>query len=362
MPDKLYLSKITLPDGNTYELKDLEARDLIDQIAAGSLTFIRCTGASNTPQGVQWNDGGTVITGTLVASNDTKGKIYLVPQKNGAGKDYFEEYVTVDTSATSTPNLVWEKLGDTEIDFESLGAFAYADTGSGSTTLSTVDSASFGNGAVSASASYTPAGSISVTLGQTATAASLTRADYTPAGTVSKPDVTVTPTTIDIEVKKTAGSVTAGSAASFTRGSFNGGSFTQGTDTWTAPVLTTSVSGETLTIGFSAGSFSQGTDNFTAATHGNDTFVANTPTTVTLPTFEEKTVMTDASAALASTPTFTGTKETGLKVTAASYDKASVSAQSFTGTAATINSTGTATGDVTLTKSSKTINITVNPD
>lgn len=188
----------------------------------------------------------------------------------------------------------------------------------------------------------------------------MTRGDYTPAGTVSKPNITVTPSTINVEVKKTAGSVTAGTAAQYQRGTFSGGSFAQGTDQFVAPVLTTSVSGETLTIGFSAGSFTQGSDTFTPASHGNDTFTPNTPTSVVLPTFEQKTVMESATAELEANPTFTGTKETGLKVTGVSYDKAGIQSQTFTGTQATITSSGTATGDVTLTKTDKTITITSN--
>ena len=169
---------------------------------------------------------------------------------------------------------------------------------------------------------------------------------------------------------------------------------------------------ETLTIAFDAGSFTQGSDSFTAATHAADTFVANTPTAVTLPTFEKKEFVTSVSAELHAAPEFTGIKETGLKVSGVAYDKASVASQSFTGTKAaqalvtgvnydkagvqsasfsgteaknilvtgvnydkasvdtktftgteaTINSTGTAAGDVNLTSSDKTVSITVTPD
>ena len=311
---KLYLSQITLPDGHTYDLKDAEARALIDQIIGGSLAFIKSTNAATTPEGVTWNDGSTVITGTLQPSETTQGKIYLVPAKTVATKDIFAEYTTVVTSGSGTEQdpyvYIWERLGDTEIDFSSLGALAYKDTASGSVTFTTADSAAFSNGVVSASATYTP------------------------AGTVSTPTITVTPATDSIPVKATDGSVSAGSAASFTSGTFDGGSFTQGTDQFTAPVLTTSVSGETLTISFSQGSFTQGTDSFTAATHGADTFQANTPTSVTLPTYDSATVVTGITSATSTQPTFSGTE-------------------------ATISSTGTASGNVTLTKTAKTETVTV---
>ena len=93
MPEtKIYISKITLPDGNTYELKDLEARSLIADLAAGSLAFVKSTDAASTPYGIQWDDDGTIITGTLVASADTKGKIYLVPTEHTGATDIFDEY------------------------------------------------------------------------------------------------------------------------------------------------------------------------------------------------------------------------------------------------------------------------------
>ena len=315
MPEtKYYLSQITLPDGKTYDLKDAEARALIAQIEAGILAFIKSTNANNTPEGVQWTDGSTVITGTLVASETTQGKIYLVPQETASGKDIFAEYTTVATSGSGTEQdpyvFIWEKLGDTEIDFSGLGSLAYKSSASGTVSFTTVDSATFTNGTVSASATYTP------------------------AGTVSTPTITVTPATGSILVKATDGSVSAGSAASFTSGAFNGGSFTQGTDQFTAPVLTTSVSGETLTISFSQSSFSQGTDSYTPASHGADTFQANTPTAVTLPTYDSATVVTGITSASSTQPTFSGTE-------------------------ATISSTGTASGDVELTKTAKTETVTV---
>lgn len=104
MPENEYLiSQILLPDGNTYDIKDAYARDMIKDLLAGALSFIKCTAAGNTPKGVQWDDSGTTITGTLDPTADTKGKIYLVPQKNGTGKDIFEEYVTINTGTDASP-------------------------------------------------------------------------------------------------------------------------------------------------------------------------------------------------------------------------------------------------------------------
>lgn len=177
-------------------------------------------------------------------------------------------------------------------------------------------------------------------------------------GTVSKPAITVTPstTTGGASKLKTAGSVTAGTAPSFSDGTFDGGSFTQGTDQFTAPELTTSVTGETLTIGFSAGSFTQGSDSFTKATRGASTFnPGTTPSVVTLPTFDSVNLLSGVSAELAAAPTFTGNT---VEVSVSGTPEGSVSS-GFTGTQATISSTGTATGDVTLTKTDKTQTVTV---
>ena len=317
-----YLSKITLPNGITYDLKDQEARDLIAQIISAGIKFtVGWDGHSvpditKIPYGVQVTYSSTTYTGTLVASATTAPYIVLIYAKTVKARDIYEEYITVTVPAEESgqpDTYFWEKLGDTDIDIDNLGNLAYANTASGSTTLSTVDSASFTGGSASVSATYTPAGS------------------------VSTPTITVTPSTTSIQVLDQDGSVSAGSAASFTSGTFSGGSFTQGIDQFTAPSLTTSVSGETLTIGFSAGSFSQGSDTFVAATHGADTFTTNTPTSVTLPTFTAQTVATGITSASSTQPSFTGTE-------------------------ATISSTGTATGTITLTDSDKTINITVSPD
>jgi hypothetical protein len=102
MPDTRYISQITLPDGNTYNLKDLYAWEMIEDLMAGALSFVKATDAGSTPEGVKWGD--PEITGTLVASASTKGKIYLVPQKNGAGKDIHAEYVTINTGTEANPS------------------------------------------------------------------------------------------------------------------------------------------------------------------------------------------------------------------------------------------------------------------
>lgn len=118
-----YVEVIKSDDGNDYGIYDYEARRAIESIVGG-LTFVKSTNAATTPQGVVWDNAGTAVTGTLIASANTADKIYLVPATTTSGKDVFAEYITVLDGG----NYSWEKLGDTEIDFDSLGDLAYKDT------------------------------------------------------------------------------------------------------------------------------------------------------------------------------------------------------------------------------------------
>lgn len=228
------ISKITLPSGTTYTIKDEVAR----QAAALGFSTIICTSAGDTPKDVTWTSGSTSITGTLVASSSTKGIFYLVPSPASATGDIdnYDEYITVGTST-----YAWEKLGNTQIKLSDLGSLAHKNSASG---------------------------------------------NFTPQGTVSKPGITVTPTSVE---KYIATSTSGG-------GSVTAGSVTAGTSpSCTLPTLSMSVSNETLTMSWSAGSFSAGTPT------------AVTLPTITMPTFTKQSMMTGATAALSATPTFTGT-------------------------------------------------------
>ena len=148
--------------------------------------------------------------------------------------------------------------------------------------------------------------------------------NFTPQGEVSKPDITVTPTTATIKEIDGAGSVTPGSAnvptaVSVTPGSANtptAVSVTPGS-AGTAPSWGCSVSGEILEFSWNAGAVGTPTQvSVTPGTAGTPTAVsvtpgtAGTPTAVTLPTSKETSVMTGASAALDNAPVFTGTQGT----------------------------------------------------
>ena len=118
------ISKIKLPSGNEYDIKDAVARQMISGGVSFNIVWTAADYASTTvpttaklatiPAGVvvYFNNGANSSTGTLAAGNETIGKFYLVYSKTQAGTlDAFDEYVTVGESTKS-----WEKIGDTLID------------------------------------------------------------------------------------------------------------------------------------------------------------------------------------------------------------------------------------------------------
>lgn len=90
------ISKITLPSGTTYDIKDSTARSRIDEIIAAGLSY-------------------EVVTTLPEASASTKGKIYLVAHSHGTS-DIYDEFLTVQGGTASAPTYSWEKIGNTDID------------------------------------------------------------------------------------------------------------------------------------------------------------------------------------------------------------------------------------------------------
>lgn len=321
------ISQIILPSGTTYDIKDAVAREM----AAAGVSFSICTNAANTPKDVTWDNGGTTVTGTLVASANTSGVFYLVPTTTAGGKDTYAEYVTVKNGN----NYSWEKIGTTDIDLDNLGNLAYKDTASGNyTPAGTVSQPTFSGNSLTSTGSFTPDGTVSQptftgTEGNVSVSGTPAgtisvgtgSANYTPAGTVSTPTITVTPSTATKYVASSAtggGSVTAGSAASCT-----------------LPVFETSVSNETLTLSWTDGSFT-----------------TNTPTSVTLPSFASQTIVSGISSASSSQPTFTGTGA-NLKFSGSTMSSSgkftpagSVSQPTFTGSSGSVSVSGTPSGTV----------------
>lgn len=77
-------------------------------------SYAVCSGASDTPEGVSFYKGSSVITGTLSASSAEIGKIYLVPTDNGEN-DSYDEYIAVRTAQDDTAVFSWERVGNSTI-------------------------------------------------------------------------------------------------------------------------------------------------------------------------------------------------------------------------------------------------------
>ena len=122
------ISKIKLPSGNTYNIKDAVARDMI----AGGVSFnIGWDGnsqpdVSNIPAGVTVEYQGQTYTGTKTASTAEPGQFYLV--KSGEGLNKYDEYIVVKSGTDQDPVYSWEKMGTQEVDLSGLGDLAYQDS------------------------------------------------------------------------------------------------------------------------------------------------------------------------------------------------------------------------------------------
>lgn len=123
------ISKIKLPSGNEYDIKDAIARQMISGGVSFNIVWTQTDYASSTaptndklatiPAGVSvyYNNGASSSTGTLVASDSTSGQFYLIYSKTQSGTlDMFDEYVTITNGNVKS----WEKIGDTLIDLSGL--------------------------------------------------------------------------------------------------------------------------------------------------------------------------------------------------------------------------------------------------
>lgn len=301
------ISKITLPSGTTYDLKDATARAAI----AGGTSFLGITTTALTD--------GSEATTIVIGGED-------VSAINGGIAIYQnKEFIYSNTDSK------WHEIGDTT----DLGDLAYKDSASGNykpegtvskptftgnsltstgtfTPDGTVSKPTFTGTEGNVSVSGTPAGTIGVGTGS---------ANYTPGGTVSTPTITVTPASSTGYVAGSAtggGTVTAGTAAQATM-----------------PTLQTSVSNENLVLSWTAGSFTP-----------------NTPTAVKLPSFTSKTIVTGIKSATSSQPSFTGDgvnlKFTGTTMSSSGKftPSGSVSQPTFTGSSGSVSVSGTPTGSV----------------
>lgn len=114
------ISKIKLPSGSVYDIKDATARDLI----AGGIRFIIAWDGTSTPvvanipKGVVVKYNGTSYTGTLEVTDTSAGEFYLVKSSttpSAQTMDVYDEYVVVRPDADDSSTWFWEKIGDTQI-------------------------------------------------------------------------------------------------------------------------------------------------------------------------------------------------------------------------------------------------------
>lgn len=292
------IGKVDGSDGNAF-VRAADIKSYVDQLVAVGLVI-------------------EVVTELPTADASCMGKLYLVADAHTTG-DAYDEYIVVRSGAEGSYTYSWEKIGNTDIDlsgfvsdvkYESktlkqqkgnkgayadihtFGALADADTASG--TVKTVDSATFTYTpagtinvslkdaatatAITSTGNFTPAGSvdgdaikggsIDVKLGDatTATAATVTYDNYTPEGTVTAPTITVTPTTASVNVVSANGKVPSFTEGVFTANKptvidttkFDGGSMTTGSVTFptltaatisSKPTATFAKSGVTATVG-----------------------------------------------------------------------------------------------------------------
>lgn len=280
------ISKITLPSGTTYDIKDASARSAIAALTGGDAVIF--VGVSSTAL----TDGGSQ-TPTINGAEVTP----------ATGQLFFygtEEFIWGTDSK-------WHALGS----LDSLGDLAYKDAASGSyTPAGTVSQPTFSGSSMTATGTFTPEGGVTVntktTTNKTAdvSPSGSGTATYTPAGSVSAPTISVA----------TAGSTTTVNSI---------------TAVGSLPQLTTTVTNETLTIGWDAGTLPTKGDNTTVKT-GDAAYSASQPS------FSGTGVhLVTGNIAVPATyeASFSGTQGS---VSVSGTPEGTVSTPSFSGTAATI--------------------------
>lgn len=295
MADNPTISHITLPSGTTYDIKDAYARQAISDLGnysyyIGVTTTALTDGSTTNP--IQVNGEAVTATTGGICTYDNKEFIW-----NGSA---------------------WQEFGD----FGALGAMAYADT---------------------ASTSYTPSGSVSLTnsnVTATVTPASSGDATYTPAGSISGASFTGSSTT-------STGKFTPSGSVSLTNSN---------TTATVAPAATGdatytpagSVGAPTISVA-SAGATSSAATGIAAAAPGQTapsnavTYynVANETLSLYQIGYNTDTFKTGDASYEASAPSFTGT---GVRLVTGNISVPS--SASFTGTEDDVSVTGTPQGSV----------------
>lgn len=281
------ISKITLPNGAEYNLKDAEARANIASLQTAMTGQVAPLGTTTTSLTDQATTNPIIVNGQNVTA--VAGNMVYYNRK---------EFIFDGTK--------WIELGD----LSSLGSLAYKNNASGSVTPSgTIAVQTFTGSSMTATGSFTPAGNITVNKSNVdyvvaPKAVSGQENTYTPAGTVT-PDIVLKTSTVN--------SIT------------NVGTL----PTCTFPKMSTSVLNENLTFTWDEGTFSAGT----LPTKGANTTVA-TGLSRASASFEGTAVrLVAASIPTVSSATFTGTAG---NVSVSGTPSGSISQGEFTGKSATV--------------------------
>ena len=154
------ISKITLPSGTTYDIKDARARELVASLS-GALTYL---GTSS-----------TALTDGCTTSPITVGSTSVTPKAGDIAAYGNSEFVW------SAAESKWREFGSTG----SLKALAFKDSVSASyTPAGSVSQPVFMGDMETITSFFTPEGTVAISKGTGA-------ANYTPEGTVSAPDIAV---------------------------------------------------------------------------------------------------------------------------------------------------------------------------
>lgn len=324
------ISKIKLPSGSVYEIKDAVAR----QTLAGAIKVKGTTTTALTDEGT---------TNPITISGESYTAV-----ANDAVFYNKKEYVFDGTK--------WHEFGD----MSGLGALAVKDSVSTSyTPAGSVSKPTFTGSEMTSTGNYTPAGSVTVstnaTTNKTATVApaSSGTATYTPAGSVTftKAKSTVTPAASGDATYTPAGSVAAPTISVKTAGATTtvknptkvtvAKTVVAAAPGATAPANALTyydVNGETLSLyqlGYTTGD-SITTANVTVKT-GDAAYSASAPA------FTGTGVRLETDSEVPSAASFGGT---GVRLVTGNIPVPSTYTASFTGTEATLSVEGTPSGDV----------------
>lgn len=225
------ISRITLPSGNTYDIKDATARSMI----SGGVSYIIAWAGNATPDvskipaGVVVTYNGTDYTGTLSPEGIDAGAFYFV-KNTGSSPNGYDEYVSVGTAGSK----YWEKLGTRDVDLSGLGDLAYKDT----VTLSKGD----GDNVLGEATTFTAAASAVSFSGGTTDKCLGSDATFT---------TSVTPTTTNIKATASGAAVGADGTDTFVK-SYPGA--TSKLATTTVPNVTNAGSASTWAFAMGTGS------------------------------------------------------------------------------------------------------------